>query len=61
MIFPDGVKLRFLHQAGVELLAPDMDVEFLHGGNWCDLNGAVIKVRDVAGTPVSKNLDGTEC
>ena len=32
LALPDGLKFRFLYDAGVEFLAPDMGVQFLHSG-----------------------------
>ena len=58
MSFPDGLKFRLLYGAGVEFLAPDMGVQFLHGGDRRDLDGAVVKVRDVAGAAICKNVNG---
>ena len=60
MNFPDGLKFRFLYCAGAELLAPDMGVQFLHGGDWSDLDGTVVKVGDVAGAAIRKNVNGAE-
>ena len=57
---PDGLKFRFLYQTGMELLTPDMGVEFLHGGNGCDFNGSVVKVGDVVGAAAGENVNGTE-
>jgi hypothetical protein len=58
--FPDGLKFRLLYDAGVEFLAPDMGVQFLHGGDRRDLDSAVIKVRDVAGAAIRKDVNGAE-
>ena len=60
MSFPDGLKFRLLYGAGVEFLAPDMGIQFLHGGNRRYLDGAVVKVRDVAGAAICKNVNGAE-
>ena len=60
MAFPDGLKFRFFYDAGVEFLAPDMGVQFLHGGDRRDLDGAVVKVRDVTGAAICKDVDGAE-
>ena len=37
---------RQLYYTGVEFPAPDMGVQFLHGGDRRDLDGTVVKVRD---------------
>ena len=58
MAFPDGLKFGFLYDAGVELLAPDMGVQFLHRGDRRDLDGAVVKVGDVTGVTIFKNING---
>ena len=60
MSFPDGLKFRLLYDEGVELLAPDMGVQFLHGEAWCDLDGAVVNGRDVAGAAIRKDVNGAE-
>ena len=49
-----------LFRSGVEFLAPDMGVQFLHGGDRRDLDGAVVKVRDVTGAAIRKDVDGAE-
>ena len=60
MSFPDGLKFRLLYDAGVEFLAPDMGVQFLHGGDRRDLDDTVVKVRDVAGAAIRKDVNGAE-
>ena len=60
MSFPDGLKFCFLYYTGVELLTPDMGVQLIHGGDRCNLDGAVVKVRDVAGAAICKDVDGAE-
>ena len=35
-----------------------MDVQFLHGGDRHDLDDTVVKVRDVVGAAICKNVDG---
>ena len=60
MIFPDGLKFRFLYDAGVEFLAPDTGVQFLHGGDGRDFNSSVVKVRDIAGVAIRKDVNGAE-
>ena len=60
MALPDGLKFRLLYDAGVELLAPDMGVQFLHCGDGHDFDGAVVKVRYVAGAAICKDVDGAE-
>ena len=60
MAFPGGLKFRLLYDAGVELLTPDMGVQFLHGGDRRDLDGAVVKVRDIAGAAICKDVNGVE-
>ena len=57
---PDGLKFCFLYYTGVEFPAPDMGVQFLHGEDWCDLDGAVVKGRDVAGAAIRKDVNGAE-
>ena len=37
-----------------------MGVQFLHGGDRRNLDGAVVKVRDVAGASICKDVDGAE-
>jgi len=37
-----------------------MGVQFLHGEVWCDLDGAVVKGRDVAGAAIRKDVNGAE-
>ena len=44
----------------MELLAPDMGVEFLHGGNGRDLNGSVIEVGNIPGVAVHKDINGAK-
>ena len=42
----------------MELVAPDMGVEFFHGGDRRDLDGTGVKVGDVAGVAVCKDVNG---
>ena len=58
MVFPDDLKFRFLYDAGVEFLAPDMGVQLLHSGDRHNLDGTVVKVRVVVGAAICKNVDG---
>ena len=37
-----------------------MGIQFLHGGNRRYLDGAVVKVRDVAGLSIRKDINGAE-
>ena len=37
-----------------------MGVQLIHGGDRCNLDGAVVKVRDVAGAAICKDVDGAE-
>ena len=60
MAFPDGLKFRFLYDAGVEFLAPDMGVQFLHSGDGRDFNSSIVKVGYVAGAAVPKDVNGAE-
>ena len=60
MAFPDGLKFRFLYDAGAEFLAPDMGVQFLHGGDGRDFNSSIVKVGYVAGVTVRKDVNGAE-
>ena len=60
MAFPDGLKFRFFYDAGVEFLAPDMGVQFLHGGDGRDFNGSIVKVGYVVGVTVHKDVNGAE-
>lgn len=36
-----------------------MGVQFLHGGDRRDLDDTVVKVRDVVGAAICKNVDGS--
>ena len=44
----------------MELFTPDMGVKFFHGGNRRDFDGTVVKIRDVAGVSVCKDVNGAE-
>ena len=57
---PDGLKFCFLYYTGVEFPAPDMSVQFLHRGDRRDFDDTVVKVRDVTGAAICKDVDGAE-